>query len=143
MFPVEHALCIFTNKFAHSFFFLPMCVLCIHKSVKCRKTCQKIICRPEHAENTSSVYLLNQIFESVSDLFVKEISKRIWSPPIWLFVCVYLPVLLIKSLRIAVFLLIKLKIKFKKRIPHSSFWMYYWKHTCYVFWLYTSYWHHV
>ena len=33
--------------------------------------------RPEHAEDNSSVYLLNQVFESVSDIYVKEISKRI------------------------------------------------------------------
>ena len=36
-----------------------------------------MIFQPEHAEDTGSVYLLNQIFESVSDLFTKEISKTI------------------------------------------------------------------
>ena len=30
---------------------------------------------PEHAEDISSVYLLNQIFMSVSVVFAKEISK--------------------------------------------------------------------
>ena len=37
---------------------------------------------PEHAEDISSVYLLNQIFEFVSDLYVEEKSKRIWPLPI-------------------------------------------------------------
>ena len=49
--------------------------VCIHKSFKCRKICYKITFQPEHAEDIGSVYLLNQIFESVSDLFAKEISK--------------------------------------------------------------------
>ena len=35
-----------------------------------------MIFRPEYVEDTSSVYLLNQIFESVSDLFAEEISKK-------------------------------------------------------------------
>ena len=35
--------------------------------------------QPEYAED-SSVYLLNQIFKSVSDFFAKEISKRIYDP---------------------------------------------------------------
>ena len=34
----------------------------------------------EHAEDISYVYLLNQIFESVSNLFVKEISKKDRTP---------------------------------------------------------------
>ena len=51
--------------------------MCIHNPLECRKTCYKIIFRSEHAEDISSVYLLNQIFESISDLFAKEISKRI------------------------------------------------------------------
>ena len=36
-----------------------------------------MIFRPEH-EDISSAYLLYHIFESVSDLYEKEISKRIW-----------------------------------------------------------------
>ena len=36
-----------------------------------------MIFQPEHAEDISSVYLLNQTFESVSELFAKEMSKRI------------------------------------------------------------------
>ena len=36
-----------------------------------------MILQSQHAEDISSVYLSNQIFESVSDLFTKEISKRI------------------------------------------------------------------
>ena len=33
---------------------------------------------PEHAEDNSSIYLLNQIVKFVSGLFEKEISKRVW-----------------------------------------------------------------
>ena len=47
-----------------------------------------MIFQPEHAADISSVYLLNQIFESVSDLFVKEISNRTGPLTIELFVCV-------------------------------------------------------
>ena len=36
-----------------------------------------MVFQPEHAEDISCVYLLNQIFESVSDLLAKEISKEI------------------------------------------------------------------
>ena len=81
-----------------------------------------MIFQNEHTEDIS-VYLLNQIFESVSDLLAKMISKRVGPQPMELFVCVFLPVLMIKRLRIAVFLLIKLKTK--NRIMHSNFWMSY------------------
>ena len=77
MFPV-HAHSILTNKFARSFILNDVC---IHKSLKCRKICYKMIFWPEHAEDISSIYLvheeleyahsiylLNQIFESISDL---------------------------------------------------------------------------
>ena len=37
--------------------------------------------RPEHAEDISNVYLLNQIFESVSDLFGKRNIKQDRTPP--------------------------------------------------------------
>ena len=50
--------------------FLMMCV--IQKSLKCRKTCYKIIFCPEQAEDISSVYLLNQIFVSISDLLALQ-----------------------------------------------------------------------
>ena len=73
-FPVARAHCILTTKFARSNLFNEVC---IQKSLKFRKTCYKIIFRPEQAVDISSVYLLNQIFESVSDLLAKEISKRI------------------------------------------------------------------
>ena len=43
--------------------------------------CFKMIFQPEHAEDISSVYLLNQTFESVSDLFVKKISKKVMTLP--------------------------------------------------------------
>ena len=46
-----------------------------------------MIFQPEHAGDISSVYLLNQIFESVSDLFVKEISKKDMTPT-YVIVCV-------------------------------------------------------
>ena len=51
--------------------------MCIHKPLKCRKTWYEMNFWPEYAEDISTDYLLNQIFESVSDLFAKEISKRI------------------------------------------------------------------
>ena len=38
--------------------------------------------RPELAEDVSYFYLLNQIFESVSDIFAKEISKMISIGPL-------------------------------------------------------------
>ena len=112
MFPAVRAHCILTTKFAHSFF-LMMCVF----TNKVQKNMAQNDFWPEHAENTSSVCLLNQLFESVSGLFAKGISKRIWPLPITLFLCVYLPVLLIKRLRIAVFLLIKL---IKKCTQHQG-----------------------
>ena len=68
-----------------------------------------MIFQPEHAEDISDVYVVNQICESVSDLLVKQIWKRIGPLPMAMFLCVFLPVLLIKRLRIAVFLLIKMK----------------------------------
>ena len=49
-----------------------------------------------------------------------------------LFLCVFLPVVLIKRSCIAVFLSIKWKIK--NYIAHSSFWTCYWKHTCFFVW---------
>ena len=46
-----------------------------------------MIFRPEHAENITSAYLFNQLFESVSGLFATEISKII-QPPTYKIVCV-------------------------------------------------------
>ena len=66
-----------------------------------------MIFQTKHAEDVSYVYLLNQIFESVSDLVEKKISKIIGPLPMALFLCVFLPILLINRLHIAVFLLIK------------------------------------
>ena len=48
-----------------------------------------MIFRPEHAETTSIVYLLNQIFESVSDLFVKKNIKKDMTTT-YIIVCVYI-----------------------------------------------------
>ena len=63
MFSVASTYCILTTKF--------VCIdtqtVYMHKP----KICYKMIFRPEHAE-VISVHLLNQLFESVSDLFVKE-----------------------------------------------------------------------
>ena len=71
-----------------------------------------MIFQPEHAGDITSVYLLNEIFESISDLFAKEILiQKGYDPYLYDCLCVYLPVLLIKILHIAVFLLIKLRIK--------------------------------
>ena len=49
-----------------------------------------MIFQSEHAENISYAYLLYEIFESILDFFAKEISNRIESLPMELFVCVYL-----------------------------------------------------
>ena len=61
--------CVLTNKFERSF--LMICVFTNH-ICKCRKTCYRMIFQPEHAED-SNINLLNQIFESVSDLFAKDL----------------------------------------------------------------------
>ena len=110
MFPVVRAHCILTTKLACSFFN----DVCIHKSFKCRKICYKVILRPEHQEDISSVYFSNQIFESILTYIKKDMT------PTYIRVFVYLPVLLIKRLRIAVFLLIKLKIKKIKRLKKKA-----------------------
>ena len=57
-----------------------------------------MIFQPEHAEDISYVYEANQTFESVSNLYA---TKRIFFLPV---LYVFLPVLLIKKVRIAVFL---------------------------------------
>ena len=64
-----------------------MCVFKNHWSAE--KTCYKMIFWPEHAEDISCGYrpMLNQIFEFVSDLFVKKILKRLW-PLAIVFVCI-------------------------------------------------------
>ena len=49
--------------------------MCIHKPLKCKKTCYEMIFQPEYAEDISSVYFLNQIFESGFDLFAKKCQK--------------------------------------------------------------------
>ena len=86
MFPVACAHCILATKFAQA----------------------KMIFCPEHAEDISYVYTVNQIFVSVPDLLAKQISNRIGPSYLWhFFVCVFLPILLIKRLGIAVFLSIK------------------------------------
>ena len=61
----------------------------------------KMIFWPENAEDISSVYLLNQIFESISDLDIKNDMTPTYII-VCVCVCVYLPVLLIN---------LKLKIK--------------------------------
>ena len=90
-----------------------------------------MIFRPEHATDIS-VYLLNQIFESVSDLpkskkDIKERNIKKDITPTYIIVCVSISSCSIeKRLRIAVFLSIKLKTK--KCTVYSRFWVYYWKH---------------
>ena len=112
-------------SFDYTTFFL----MCIHKPLKCRKTCYKMIFWPEHAEDISRVYLVNQIFESISDLFTKEISKKDIIPPcITVCVCVS-PCSIDKKCTLLYFYWKKFKIK--KCIMHISFWIYYWKHTKY------------
>ena len=108
VFPVARVHCILTTKLHVAFFFK----WCVHKPLKHRKNMlQNDFFWPEHAEDISSVYLLNQTFESVSDLFAKERSKRIWPLPIQLFMCVYLPVLLIKKIAHCCFSIYKIKNK--------------------------------
>ena len=41
------------------------------------KTSYKVIFRPEHAGDISYVFVIKQIFESVSNLFAKQMSKTI------------------------------------------------------------------
>ena len=113
MFPVAHAHCILTTTFAHSFFFFND--VCIYKSLKCRKICHKMIFWSKHAEGITSVYLLNQIFEFISDL---QISKWIWPLPISLFVCISSWSI---DKKIAHCCFSVDKITNKRRIMHSSF----------------------
>ena len=56
-----------------------------------------MISQSEYAEDISYVYVVNQMFESVSDLFLKQISKRIGLLPMALFLCIFLHVLVIKK----------------------------------------------
>ena len=85
-----------------------MCVLKIIKmekenTNKREKKSFQMIIWPEHAEDISCVYVVNQIYESVSDLFEKQNIGKDRALPMALFVCVFLPVLLIKRLHIAVY----------------------------------------
>ena len=64
---------------------------------------------PENAEDISDVYVVNQIFESFSDLFEKQNIEKDRPLPMALFVCVFLPVLLIKRLHICWFSIDKMK----------------------------------
>ena len=88
MFPVAHAHCILATKFACSFFN----DVSIEKSLKVekentnasenqiktkQKASYKMIFQPKHAEDISYVYVFNQIFESVSNIFAKQISKSL------------------------------------------------------------------
>ena len=68
-----------------------------------------MIFRPEHAEDICYVYAVNQIFESNSDLFVKQISKRRGSLPMALFLYVFLPVVMIKKIALCCFSVDKMK----------------------------------
>ena len=91
MFVVACAHCILTTKFEGSFFSMVF-VFTNHLSTgekKRRKTYFKIIVQPEHAEDISSIYLLNQIFESVSDLLEKENQKG-YDPYLYNCLCVYI-----------------------------------------------------
>ena len=81
MFPVAYMHCILATKFARSFVFNDMCIKNhLSGKGKCnyrKRTSYKMIFRPEHDEDISYVYVVNQIFEVVSDLFAKQIWKRI------------------------------------------------------------------
>ena len=111
-----------------------------------------MIFQPEYAEDISSVYFLNQIFESGFDLFAKKCQKGY--DPYQYCLCVISSCSIDKQIAHCCFLLIKLKKekqnkkqkKAKKQkqqnkknnnnkkkrketcIMHSSFWMYYLKH---------------
>ena len=92
--------------------------VCINKSLKWKRKSGKqkqkqnfkIIFWPEHAENINYVYLINQIFESVSDVFSKQILESIGPTYGIVFVCIS-SCSVDKRLHIAVFVLIKWKIK--------------------------------
>ena len=58
--------------------------VCIEKSLKWKRKTQipekkknsyKMIFQPEHAENISYIYVVNQLFESVSDSFAKQYQE--------------------------------------------------------------------
>ena len=83
---------------------------------------------PEHAEDIGSVYLLNQIFDSISDL---DIEKDM-TPYLYHSLCVCISSYSIDK-KIAHCCFCIDRIKNKKRIARSSCWMYYWKHTYFFF----------
>ena len=77
MFPVARAHCILTIKFACSFCFVLFCFVflnnvCIHKSLKCRQICYRMIFDLNMLKTSVVFYLLNQIFESVSDFTLQK-----------------------------------------------------------------------
>ena len=80
-----HALHILTTNFFFFFFFFNWCVY--SQIIKVQGGEYKMIFWPEQAEHISSVYLLNQIFESVSDLFAKENDMN---PYLYNRLCVYI-----------------------------------------------------
>ena len=76
-----------------------------------------MIFRPERAEDISSVYLLNQIFESVSDLFAKEIFKKWYDPNLYNCLCVYFFMSINKKIAHCYFSIDKIK----NKKPHRAY----------------------
>ena len=93
--PIACAHCILTTKFARNFFYLMMCVCTNHES----------------AEKYATKWFFDLNMLKTSALFIckRNIKKDMTPTYILVCVCVYtLPVLLIKRLSIAVFLLIRI-----------------------------------
>ena len=95
------------------------------------KSSYKMISWPEHAEDISYIYLINQIPKSFSDLFAKKVWKRI-GPYQWhcFFLCISTCSV---DKKIACCWFSTNKMKNKKHIKHSSFWIGYWKHYFFFF----------
>ena len=91
MFPVAPAHSILATKFACSSppILHDLCIIKKWKKVNHlpQKTSYKIIFWPEYAEDISYVSVVNQIFESIFDLFLKQISKKIGPLPVSCCVC--------------------------------------------------------
>ena len=51
-----------------------------------RKTSYKIIFQPEHVEEISHAYLVNQAFEYVSDVYLRSRYQKNHMPPIYVLI---------------------------------------------------------
>ena len=128
MFPVAHTHCICANNL-HFF-----------NTYTWKNALNKMIFLPEHVENISYVYVVDQHIWDCFWLIWKTNSANDFPVSMILFLCAFHSVLLMQRFLIAVFLLIKWKIK--NHIMDCGFWTYFWKHTCVFFYfgLYSPFW---